>query len=192
MARFGNIVYDYYLKYLTPHTRMYPIRGNKYDDLRKFCKRQMFNKTLIKLSESFMSSDLDKTVIAILRFVKQRTRYESDRKLWRINEYWQDAITTFNNQSGDCEDGAILILTLARLAGVPSNRIFLRCGDVSYRNSKTGHAYVVYRANDGSMYYLDWCYFYSGVRIPNRKSPSKYAKKYLTRWFDVNDNNAWK
>jgi len=88
--------------------------------------------------------------------------------------------------SHQCEDGAILILTLARLAGVPSNRIFLNCGMME---SGFGHAYITYRSNNGIEYILDWCYHYTKDLNRIFFEDKRYIKP---RWFFGNEVNFYK
>lgn len=186
MRLFGDVVYNYYLSKFVNKPRYYAVRPNKVEDLQRFCFNQMLNPEVNKLSEQFYGSDMDEIAINVLRYVRKYMTYISDKTVWKVPEYWQNVEETIKKRTGDCEDGAILILTLCRLAGIPSNRIFLRCGDVV----GGGHAYVVYRANNGKLYTLDWCYYYSGVSIKYRKTIDE--SKYLTKWFDVNDSGCWK
>ena len=188
MKVFGNLIYDIYVdKFKQPKIKNWYVRPGKWEDLRFFCWRQIISKntvtskTLYEKSFEFTGT-FDKIAVDILRFVKHRTIYTTDKASWNTPEYWQDASFTYQKREGDCEDGAILILTLARLAGIPSKRIFLRCGDVR----SGGHAYVIYTASNGGKYIMDWCYRYNGRELQHRKE-AEFNKNYLTRWFDVND-----
>ena len=194
MKRFGNIVYNYFLSQFKQHTRMYYIRPGKLEDLQKFMKKCMEDEVLEKKAHvefDFFSKDYDYIAVNILRYVHNILTYKRDQEVWNVPEYWQTARTTYNKRTGDCEDGAILILTLARLVGIPANRIFLNAGYVKYRNKKVGHAYVTYLGDDAVEYILDWCYFYDSRRIPTRKR-NWYDDRYYPCWFKVNDKFALK
>ena len=198
MKKFGNIIYNYMLKKFKKIDRRYLIRStdSKMTDLKGFCKECMDDEKLkIKakeLSKVYYMDDWDKLMIHILRYVHNILTYKSDLSQWGIREYWQTARVTFEKKTGDCEDGAILILTLARLAGVPENRIFLSCGYCKTRSGVGGHAYVTYRGNDGAEYVLDWCYYHDRNYIPNHKTFLEDKRYLKPRWFFGNEMGFYK
>jgi transglutaminase-like putative cysteine protease len=117
----------------------------------------------IKLDER-LSNDI-KAVI-ILNKVISTIEYTPDQKIWSMPEYWQTAKETIELKKGDCEDGAILIYVLCRLAGIPANRLFLCAGDVL----GGGHCWCAYRPEQYPLNFtfLDWCYWPQKQHIPNR------------------------
>ena len=196
MKKFGNVIYNYFLSKFMYHQRRYYIRGHGENrvDLSNFIKESMSDDKIKIRSAWFKSMNegqdgYDDIVIDILRWVWGNTDYVSDQESWGVPEYWQNARTTLDKKKGDCEDGAILLLSLARNAGVPENRIFLTCGYVDYNKGTSGHAYVTYRGDDGVNYILDWCYFYDKRRIPNHKTVDD--KRYWTPWWFGNDRGFY-
>lgn len=97
----------------------------------------------------------DDTALAILRFVKRVYTYEGDSETWGTPEAWATFEESYAKKKGDCEDGAIAIFVLCRKSGIPERNIKLVAGDVQ----GGGHCYVVYTAEDGVEYVLDWCYW---------------------------------
>jgi transglutaminase-like putative cysteine protease len=65
--------------------------------------------------------------------------YKYDRDVHGINEYWQLPSETLNLRTGDCEDFAILLCSLLRAYGIPSNQVYVAIGI----SSDGMHAYLV-------------------------------------------------
>jgi len=200
MKMFGELIYNSYLSTFRKHTRMYPIHNGNAVDLEKFFQKCIKDEEAIALAKRLImkysvwlnEDGLDKMAVDILREVKYRLTYTPDMDQWSVGEYWQTPTETLKSGKGDCEDGAILIVTLLRLLGVPDNRIFLNAGWVSYRNRKVGHAYVTYLGDDGAEYILDWCFFNDLRRIPTRKR-NWYDDRYIQPvWFKGNDQGFYK
>lgn len=133
----------------------------------------------------------DAKVIAILKWVQKNIKYVSDRVQYKTVEHWAGVNETLATKKGDCEDGAILIFCLARLAGVSEEKIFIAAGDVD----GGGHCWVKYISENYVYvsFYLDWCYWYSSRCISRREAfidynaeifPNDRYKKY---WFISND-----
>ena len=63
--------------------------------------------------------------------------------------------------TGDCEDFAILLCALMRFnVGVPANRVWVQAGIVAAPGGEKrppifGHAYVVYKAERGGIFYIE-------------------------------------
>ena len=126
--------------------------------------------------------------ISILRFVHKHLKYVSDSKVWSCGEMWQTPSTTWHLRTGDCEDGAILINELLRMANVPEVQREVRVGDVE----GGGHAYAVYSSElDGLEYELDWCYNYDSSPLTSRE-PLFRKTNYLARWFGFNECFSYK
>lgn len=98
----------------------------------------------------------------IQNYVVKRMRYIGDTKKWGIPEYWQPANQTVRDFEGDCEDGAIFMYVLARMKGIPANRLMLMAGNVFARTAaKTGgHAWLAYKPFRYPLNWtiIDWCY----------------------------------
>lgn len=111
-------------------------------------------------------SDYDGKALAILKKVKSTIKYVGDQDSWDAPEYWQTYKETFNMKTGDCEDGAILMYVMCRIADIPENRLFLHAGNVN----GGGHCWLGYRPsfNPTVFVHLDWCYWYSWAAIRSR------------------------
>jgi len=122
--------------------------------------------------------DLDVKMLDILRWVKDNIVYTPDTELHGQLEYWQTPKETLLLRKGDCEDGAILILALAKHAGIPTDRYVIQWGEVI----GGGHCYVVYnRGEDGESVVLDWCYWWTNLAVKLRSWIGD-DKKYGTIW----------
>lgn len=67
--------------------------------------------------------------------------YKSDQEIHGKSEYWQFPEETLELRTGDCEDFAILLCSMLRAYGVPSDQVYVACG---FGEDKTrGHAYLV-------------------------------------------------
>jgi hypothetical protein len=74
-------------------------------------------------------------------WVSSYISYRSDQDVHGISEYWQLPAETLELRTGDCEDFAILLCSLLRAYGVPSDQVYVACG---YGEDQThGHAYLV-------------------------------------------------
>jgi len=125
---------------------------------------------------------------------KKVLTYAFDDERLDAPDYWLFPFETAACGFGDCEDGAILIASLAINAGVPSYRVKVACGYVSDGKVEGGHAYCIYLASDGEWRILDWCYW------PDQNVPVLYkplAKSggvggyYKDVWFTFNNEHAW-
>lgn len=170
-------------------------------NLQKWCKDQLENTSqeVKDLASSFSKEkDYDYLMTDILRWVQANIKYVPDDKVYKTPEKWQKAEETLKLKTGDCEDGAILIFTLARLCGVPSNRLLILCGSVL----GGGHAWCAYRPSEYPLNwcFMDWCYWYDR-NTPNNRT--KYyindttiyddpQKQYHSIWFAFNDSTSHK
>ncbi|MCK4364889.1 MAG: transglutaminase domain-containing protein [Thermoplasmatales archaeon] len=71
--------------------------------------------------------------------------YKSDNDIWRTRDYYQLPSTTISKRSGDCEDQAILLVSLLRVAGISNDSIQVVIGFVSEiigTKKNMGHAWV--------------------------------------------------
>ena len=101
----------------------------------------------------------------ILLWVNKNIVYVTDTKAHALLDYWQTPLETLQLRTGDCEDGASLILALAFVCGIPADRYWLQWGSVI----GGGHAYVCYlRQTDAEEIVLDWCYWFTSLVIKLR------------------------
>ncbi|MFC1919866.1 transglutaminase family protein [Chloroflexota bacterium] len=67
--------------------------------------------------------------------------YKSDSEVHGVSDYWQLPAETLKLGTGDCEDIAILLCTLLRACGIPSDQVYVAAGCTEDRSSC--HAYLV-------------------------------------------------
>lgn len=133
----------------------------------------------------------DGKALAILKLVKKRITYKSDKHTYNAAEYWQHPELTWQKGIWDCEDGALLIASLMRMVGIPAYRVKVCAGWVETKGGRGGHAYVIYLADNNEWYVLDWCY-YGNESISNfLVTPHKSNPKYQEIWWTFNDKYTW-
>lgn len=142
------------------------------------------------INKIFTGTDDEKT-LKILKFVKGRTKYKGDPLIHKKAEFWQHAEETYQRKTGDCEDCALLILSLMRMNGIPAYRCKICAGWVQINKGKCGHAYVIFLASDNRWYVLDWCYWYSKSISRFRRQPHNLCPEYLDIWWTFNDEYTW-
>ena len=190
MKKFGKGVHKAKLEIGFFEKALFWIINSKYRTsvkLSKWLNEQVANvdPAMSLLALSLKGKDNDETILNILKYVRRTMKYVGDIEGWAMPEYWQEAITTFDLKTGDCEDGAILIYILARLAKIPAYQITIAAGDVQ----GGGHAYCIYSADyDGVDRYIDWCYWYDSTIIKSRKT---HDNRYLNEWFRFNEENSY-
>lgn len=204
-------IYNYVKTNYITNIVSYIINSNyrKSVNLQSWIKSQVDNPT-IKVQDFAKeiedSTDYDIQIMNILRYVRKEIEYTSDLVDWKADEYWQTGQETLTLLKGDCEDGAILIYLLARLKGIPSNRLLLFAGDVN----GGGHCWLGYKPSGYPIDYsfIDWCYWYDnsemitrnkfhieGTKIfehsyDNELTPLKESN-YLEVWFMFNEDSSY-
>lgn len=117
----------------------------------------------------------DDVMRSILIWVEQHVTYTTDTVAHKENDYWQTPKETLLLRTGDCEDGAVLIASLAYVAGVEPSRYWVQWGQVI----GGGHCYLCYlRDSDAEEVVLDWCYWFTPLVIKLRQwlgSDTKYG-----------------
>jgi len=167
---------------------IYKAQGTYLMDVRNL----VFNRSYVleKTSKYLIGTD-DEKALAALKKVKLILTYVSDDSNYNVAEFWQDPEITIQSCKGDCEDGAILLASLMRCAGIPAYRVKICAGWVKTTDGRGGHAYVIYLADDGNWYPLDWCY-YGNESIKNfLKVPHKDNTNYQDIWWTFNDEYSW-
>jgi len=96
----------------------------------------------------------DNKVYKIEKWVMSNIKYRSDKKQFNMDERWTLPMETLQRKKGDCEDGAILIMSLAGTAGVPIERLRLYA-PIALPNG--WHACVAYqRESDDEWVWIEW------------------------------------
>jgi len=139
-------------------------------------------------------SSHDDTMLRVQRFVVKNIKYVGDDANQGVPEYWQFPFETIQTQIGDCEDGAILIASLALNAGVPQFRVRVSAGMVQAAPTapEGGHGYCTYlRESDENWTVIDWCYFENSVIEVCDKPIISSDKRYKQVWFSFNHKFAY-
>jgi len=80
------------------------------------------------------------------RWVAQNIEYRLDSDVYGLDEVWQPPVITIQKGTGDCEDQALLLHSLALNAGVPSINLRTYGGYVDdSQGTEGGHAWTAYR-----------------------------------------------
>jgi predicted transglutaminase-like cysteine proteinase len=122
--------------------------------------------------------DDEDTMRRILIWVIDHLRYVGDETNKGQVEYWQNPEDTIITLRGDCEDGAILIKSLALVAGVPDWKVKILAGMVV----GGGHAYCTFIRWDDTQVILDWCYWPNTLPVSQRRE-RKDETNYKEVWF---------
>jgi len=116
--------------------------------------------------------------------------YVGDMKTHKQAEFWQSPEETYATKQGDCEDGALLIASLMRIAGCPAYRVKICAGWVKSNGDQGGHAYVIFLRDDQTWCVLDWCYWKNKKQIKDRRQ-HKDEPNYYEIWWTFNDQYSW-
>ena len=79
------------------------------------------------------------------------------------------------------------------IAGIPAYRVKVCAGWVMNpkARSREGHAYVIYLAQNGKWYCLDWCYWPKESIKNFKKLEHKDNSAYQDIWFTFNNEYVW-
>jgi len=80
---------------------------------------------------------------SLREWVSTHVNYVYDQSVHGTNEYWQLPAETLSLGTGDCEDFAILLCTLLRAYGVPSDQVYVACA--YSEGAEHGHAFLFER-----------------------------------------------
>jgi len=130
----------------------------------------------------------DTKMFKIEQWVQHNIQYVSDEKNYGTSELWAYPTMTLSKGTGDCEDGAFLMHSLALAAGVPYDRI-RTYGGIVYADewglTTGGHAWTSYqRETDNKWVITDWCYWAKNTPISERE-PMSADEKYIDDFFFV-------
>ena len=169
----------------------------------------------LKLAQDLKGKTHDSTMSRILRWSRNKKQfstgniyYKTDtNSQWKMTEKWQTFDITLSYLEGDCEDGAILMYVLARLNGVPANRLWLAAGAVK----GGGHCWLCYMPDEYplNLVFLDWCYWVNTSSINTRNKfkiidqtiyefkenggqGEQIPSKYYNIWFVFNEDRSHK
>ena len=103
-------------------------------------------------SISYTSSSTVADINKIRLWVYSNIKQSSDEALHGVSDYWQTPTETLALQAGDCEDFAILMVSMLRAYGVPQDQVYAAVGDDANKN---WHAFVVERYSYGVWVEID-------------------------------------
>jgi len=105
-----------------------------------------------KIVRQRYSNDLK--MFKLEQWVIRNIRYSSDKKQFNMNDRWTLPMETLQRRKGDCEDGAILLISLSVTAGVPSERLRMYA---PIKMPNGWHACVAYqRESDNKWVWMEW------------------------------------
>ena len=142
------------------------------DDYEKYL--QFPNQRLSNLANSIVdtSDSDDEKIYKIEQWVINNIDCVRDINKYGTEEFWAYPAITLNRGSGDCEDGAFLIHSLALHAGVPKDRLRTYGGFVEAEGGSfllAGHAWTAYmREADHEWVEVDWCNYPTDVPLSAR------------------------
>lgn len=117
-------------------------------DIRSFFDSNfMFTKSVLELPEGYLPWD---AALACLKVVSTSIKFVNDSV-----EHWQMPLETVDKETGDCEDGAILLANMLSALGLETVKIV--CGAIS---TGIGHCVVEYNGVQ-----LDWLHLAPIVKV---------------------------
>lgn len=158
-----------------------------------FTANDQIVQNLIK-NNNITGNNNDEKILNIQKWVVKNIKYIGDNLNEGTVEYWQFPFETIILQNGDCEDGAILMGSLAINMGIPSFRVRVVAGIVqpSPTAPSGGHAYLVYlREFDNQWVAIDWCYLQDSHLNVCDKQILKNNSYYKKIWFSFNNEYSW-
>jgi hypothetical protein len=130
----------------------------------------------------------DEKMEKIQWWIIENIRYVTDQQNYGLPENWALPVQTLKTMSGDCEDGAFLLHSLALNAGVPPSRLRTYGGIVETKGYAPfgGHGWTAYqRESDDEWVVLDWCYYPNTDPIAERPTMAEDLK-YFEDYFWIN------
>lgn len=169
--------------------------GNISIDVRKMFWSEDYMLADVIAKNNLNGETMDATVERCQKYIVNNYQYVSDIDNHKYNEYWQLCNETLYLKAGDCEDGAILLASLAASACSSSFlwRIRVNAGWALDNNGiKTGHAYVTYcREKDNNWVICDWCYRQDSDISISDKPLAKNNYNYQDIWFSFNSKYSF-
>jgi len=130
------------------------------------------------------SDSNDSKIGKIAGWVQDHIQYLEDKKNYGHDEFWAPPVFTLTKGTGDCEDGAFLIISLALNVGVPASRLRMYGGVVKVGEGAAtgGHGWVGYlRESDNEWIPIDFSY-YPNPNVSSIK-PMAEDKRYIDDYF---------
>jgi predicted transglutaminase-like cysteine proteinase len=140
-------------------------------------------KSVAELATSLVEPDKTtyENLMILYHFVRDNIKYADDGEMWGIMDYWQTPTETLRLGTGDCEDQAILLLSLIKAYNASLDG-WLFC----VSNRQVGHVALVVNFG-GNITILDTVMDYYTYQVCSDRLTvcSKNAGQELTAYFDA-------
>jgi transglutaminase-like putative cysteine protease len=101
-------------------------------------------------------------------YVARSVEYVVDKKASGLEDFWLFPEETLMLRKGDCEDSSFLLATLLLASGISEHCVRVALGKVITPDGGFGHAWVVYKNEEGV-----WCLLESTLdTVPSRLVPA--------------------
>jgi predicted transglutaminase-like cysteine proteinase len=179
---YGGKTREQYWTARFPHKPvLYNAQDNHPRDVRNFTFARSYLLDEVISQYKLKGKDDNETMLNCCLFVQKSIKYEGDEKARHQQEFWQYPEDTMTRQTGDCEDGAILMKSLALCCGIPDWKVKIVAGEVT----GGGHAYCTYIRDNDTQCVMDWCYWPNQLPV-NQRKPYGEEENYKTIWFSFN------
>lgn len=151
--------------------------------------------TLHDTAATLVAPSIDGSVLNCQRWVVKHVKYTADDR-FGTPEYWLFPWELRELLTGDCEDGANLMASLA-LHVLPEEhhwRVRVTAGWVAPGPTaqEGGHAYLTYcRGLDNEWVILDWCFLEDSAVPVDKKPLAKTVTTYHDVWFSFDRFHAY-
>ena len=107
-------------------------------------------------------------------FVDSFTTYEEE-----VGDYWTIPSEILDARAGDCDDKAILLLSILRNY-IPADQVYCAFGIWHLDGTPTGHMYIVTEGVNGNDRIIEATLSSSNALRPNSRNPISVEKAYLS------------
>ncbi|MCJ7444973.1 MAG: transglutaminase-like cysteine peptidase [Methanotrichaceae archaeon] len=146
----------------------------------------------IGLPTSRQSGTFDIRAWRIWDYTAQIVEYVADKKLTGLEDFWLFPEETLILRKGDCEDSSFLLAALLLAGGISEHCIRVILGQVVSTDSAYGHAWVIYKNEQGV-----WCLLESTLdSVPDRLVPADAFTQPENQYqyqpqFSLNSSHLW-
>jgi transglutaminase-like putative cysteine protease len=118
-------------------------------------------------------------LLKVWEYVVKALKYEYDK-----TDNWQFPDVTVIREKGDCEDGTVLLVSLARAVGIPAHKIFNAIGPTAFGYHSFSIAYI--DKDSGSTLTPGWYIFESTLDFMPKQPKALVGSQY---WIDAGLQN---
>jgi hypothetical protein len=104
-------------------------------------------------------------LLAICKWNDTVAVYKTDDEKWGKVEFWSSPFDIWQelkekgHYEDDCDGFSVFILQIGLLAGIPEDRLFVRCGMAQAFGKKEGHANILFDNYPDSHFYAEGSFF---------------------------------